>query len=127
MGCSQSLNWASNKKVQQVYVKGSVESPIQKVQKFSVVACLEVLPNTKGFFLILFLCTKTLLEIECITIKDTWCDHLRARTEVQTLDYEVLQVCCDLFKISKSQVKKSHQVSAILSMPIKLISGFSFF
>jgi hypothetical protein len=56
-----------------------------------------------------------------------WSDHLKARTEIQTLDYEVLQVCCDLFKISKSQVKKSHQVSAILSMPIKLISGFSFF
>ncbi len=55
-----------------------------------------------------------------------WTDHLRARTEVQTLDYEVLQVC-DLFKISNSEVKKSHQVSAILSMPIKLISGFSFF
>jgi hypothetical protein len=75
MGCSQSLNWASNKNVQQVYVKGNVESPIQKVHKFSVVACLEVLPNTKGFFLILFLCTKTLLEIECITIKDTWCTY----------------------------------------------------
>jgi 2-polyprenyl-3-methyl-5-hydroxy-6-metoxy-1,4-benzoquinol methylase len=49
MGYSQSLNWASNKKVQQVYVKGSVESPIQKVHKFSVVTCLEVLPKNKGF------------------------------------------------------------------------------
>jgi hypothetical protein len=81
----------------------------------------------QSFFLILFLCTKTLLEIECITMVYLfWTDQLRARTEVQTLDHEVLQVC-DLFKISKSEVKKSHQVSAILSMPIKLISGFSFF
>jgi hypothetical protein len=117
MGCSQSLNWASNKKVQQVLYKRQWSLPFKEVHKFSVVACLEVLPNTKDFFLILFFCTKTLLEIECITMKDTWCtyfwtDHLRARTEVQTLDYEVLQVC-DLFKISKSEEKKSHQVSAI--------------
>jgi hypothetical protein len=63
MGCSQSLNCASNKKVQQVYIKGSVESPIQKVHKFWVVACLAVLPNTKVVFKSYFYVLKLYLKL----------------------------------------------------------------